>query len=75
MDLPPIPDAPPAISQVQVDQEDVNPQDEPDPDFNQAHQVPNQTLCRKRKVQSIDNQFSKKLMLRRGNLDLVSRAN
>ena len=66
MDLPPIPDAPPAISQVQVDQEDGNPQNEPDPDFdqgNQAHQANIQTLCCKRRVQFIDNEFQKKPML------------
>ena len=62
MDLAPIPDAPPAISQVQVNQEDGNPQNVAvhDPgQGNQVHQVPNQTLCRKRKLKSIDNQFSK----------------
>ena len=61
MDLAPIPDAPPAISQVQVNQEDGNLQNEPDPDFDQArqaHQANIQTLCRKRKLKSIDNQFS-----------------
>ena len=62
MDLPPIPDAPPAISQLQVNQEEESPQnvavDDPG-QGNQAHQVPNQTLCRKRKLKSIDNQFSK----------------
>ena len=63
MDLAPIPDAPPAISQVQEEGNPQNPQNEPDPDFNQgnqAHQVPNQTLCRKRKLKFIDNQFPKK---------------
>ena len=51
LDLPPIPDAPPAISQVQVDQEDGNPQnvavDDPG-QARQAHQAYIQTLCRKR---------------------------
>ena len=75
MDLAPTPDAPPAISQVQVNQEEESPQNEADPDFdqgNQAHQVPNQTLCRKRKLKSIDNQFSKTpscFIVSRGNLD------
>ena len=62
MDLAPIPDAPPAISQVQVDQEEGNPQNEPDPDFdqgNQAHQATIQTLSRKRKLKFNTNQFSK----------------
>ena len=61
MDLPPIPDAPPAISQLQVNQEEESPQnvavDDPGQE-NQAHQVPNQTLCRKRKLK-FNNQFSK----------------
>ena len=66
MDLATIIDAPPAISQVQVNQEEESPQnvavDDPG-QANQAHQATIQTLCRKRKLKSIDNQFSKKPML------------
>ena len=65
MDLPPIPEAP-IPDPAQVNQEEESPQnfavDDPG-QGNQAHQVPSQTLCRKRKLKSIDNQFSKKPML------------
>ena len=61
MDLAPIPDAP-IPDPAQVNQEEESPQnvavDDPG-QGNQAHQVPNQTLCRKRKLKFIDNQFSK----------------
>ena len=58
MDLAPIPEAPAA----QVNQEDGNPRnvavDDPG-QARQAHQANIQTLCRKRKLKSIDNQFAK----------------
>ena len=59
MDLPSIPDAPPAISQVQVNQEDGNLQNEPDPDFDQARQAHQANI----QIQLIDNEFQKKPML------------
>ena len=65
LDLLPIPEAS-IPDRARVDQEDGNPQnfavDEPG-QANQAHQAHIQTLCRKRKLKSIDNQFSKKPML------------
>ena len=61
LDLPPIPEAP-IPDPAQVNQEEEAPQnvavDDPG-QGNQSHLIPSQTLCRKRKLKSIDNQFSK----------------
>ena len=66
MDLAPIPEAPADPDQVQVNQEEGNPQnvavDDPG-QARQAHQAHIQTLCCKRNVQFIDNEFQKKTML------------
>ena len=66
MALAPIPEAPADPDPAQVNQEDESPQnvavDDPG-QARQAHQATIQTLSRKRKVQFIDNQFSKKPML------------
>ena len=63
MHLAPIPEAPADPDTAQVNQEEESPQnvavDDPG-QGNQAYQVPNQTLCRKRKLKSIGNQFFKK---------------
>ena len=62
MDLAPIPEAPADPNPAQVNQEEESPQnvavDDPG-QANQAHQANIQTLSRKRKLKSIDNQFSK----------------
>ena len=65
MDLAPIPDAPPDPDPAQVNQEEESPQNVAvhDPgQARQAHQATIQTLCRKRKVQFIDNEFPKNII-------------
>ena len=66
LDLLTIPETPADHDPAEVNQEEKSPQnvavDNPG-QANQAHQANIQTLCRKRKLKSIDNQFSKKRML------------